>query len=62
VKDHPKNGMIHAPGNRDGEHTSEAPKTYACRPTSVFHVVSSIVFLCSRAEAILHPAALYQFM
>ncbi len=29
VKDHPKNGMIDAPGNGYGQDTSEAPATYA---------------------------------
>jgi hypothetical protein len=29
VKDHPKNGMLDAPRNGDGEDASEAPKPYA---------------------------------
>ena len=39
MKHHPKNGMIDAPRNGDGEHTSEAPKTYARRPAMGFHVI-----------------------
>ena len=44
VKDHPKNGVIDAPRNGDSKHASEAPKTYARRPASVFHVISRTVF------------------
>jgi hypothetical protein len=43
VKDHPKNGVINAPRNGDSKHASEAPKTYARRPASVFHFISRTV-------------------
>ena len=55
MKDHPQNGMIDAPGNGYGQDTSEAPATYARRPTSVFHGSSKISVLSSKAGRILHP-------
>jgi hypothetical protein len=35
--------VIDAPRNIDSKHASEAPKTYARRPASVFHAISRIV-------------------
>jgi len=59
VKDHPKNGVIYAPRSGDSKHASEAPKTYARRPASVFHVIIHDYFLSSRAEEILHRGTLF---
>jgi hypothetical protein len=46
--------MIDAPGNGNGQDTSEAPATYARRPASVFHGSSRISVLSSKAGRILH--------
>jgi hypothetical protein len=49
--------MLDAPRNGYGEHTSEAPKTYARRPAPVFHGSSRISVLSFKAGGILHPRA-----
>jgi hypothetical protein len=54
VKNHPQNGVLEAPGNGDGEHTSETPETDSRRATLVFHTSSRTSALPCRVGCILH--------
>lgn len=54
VKNHPQDGVLEAPGNGDGEHTSETPETDSRRATLVFHTSSRTSALRRKVGCILH--------